>query len=732
MIRRFARKISGANSPLWLAIVRWLVFLGVCGVLVCALTFFALYQLIRIPDANADFQAQTTKVYYSDGKHVLGSFATQDREVIGLDEVPASMQAAAIAAEDRSFYSNRGIDVKGIVRALRNNATTDSVQGGSTITQQYVKILYLNQDRTLKRKVKEAVLSIKVHNKLSKDEVLSGYLNTIYFGNGAYGVQVASQTYFGHDAKKLTIPESAVLAAIINNPSYYDPFSENGKDNIMKRYNYVLSGMANAGAITQDELEKHTDNLPDFAKHKRDDRFGGNKGHLLQLVRKKMIAKKFTDSQVNGGGLKIVTTFDYKGQKAAVQAVEDTRPDGLKALHPALVSIEPGSGAVRAMYGGPNYVKSQQNWALLGSQPGSAFKAFGVIAALDNGYSLNTMLHGNSPLNVAGGYVENQGNRSYGQVPLLTATEDSINTAFVDLALQMKNGPEKIKQAALDAGIPKNVMEDVEAVPSVALGVTPVPTIDMADAFATIAASGKRSPWYVVESVEDAAGNELYEHETKSQQAFPKDVASDTIEALEAVVRSGTGTNARTQCPTAGKTGTATFGDGPDQYVSSSWFVGFSPKLATAVMYARGNGHERLDGYLPSFFGGDYPAMTFRSYMTQALDGSNCGSFPSPANISSTEGQTYQPPAVRCEQGEHLNQSGTACVPNPAPTQEPSPEPTQEPSPTPSPTKSSPDSDGDNGGNDGDDGDNGGDGPGGGPSEGPDSNSGPDSRLMPD
>ena len=697
VISNFARKISGRNVPVWQSIIRWLVFLGVAGIVAGALTFFALYRMIGIPDANADFQTQTTNVYYSDGKHKIGSFAMQDRENIPMSEIPASMQAAAVAAEDRSFYTNRGIDLKGIIRAARSNATSGATQGGSTITQQYVKVLYLTQERTIKRKIKEAVISIKIHNQMSKSEILEGYLNTIYFGNGAYGVEVASQTYFQHPASELTVPESAALAAIINSPNYYDPYSEGGKDRIMGRYNYVLDGMAKAGTLDSADLAKYQNHLPDFKAKKDINRNSGVRGFLLNAVKTELISKhSFAADQIDGGGYKIITTFDYKKQKAAKAAIKSIRPSGFKDVHESLVSIQPGTGAVRAMYGGDDFLKSEHNWALLGSQPGSSFKAFALIAALEDGYSLKTKLDGNSPIDTpGGGSVENEGEgggQSFGSIPLTKATEHSVNTAFVDLTLQMDNGAQKIKDAAAAAGISDTTLSKIEAVPSVSLGVSPVPAIDMANAYATIAAEGKRSTWYMVESVKNANGDEEYKHKAESEQTIPKDVASDVIEALRDVVNTSgaTGTNARTVCPTAGKTGTATAGKGQSQWVSSSWFVGFTPKLATAVMYNRGVGNERLDGYLPTYFGGQYPAKTFRAYMDDAVNPSDCGTFPKPANIKSTKGATYKPPPPKCKSDQHLNGNKTACIDNPTRTTPPPTTPPPTTPPTTPPTDPTP------------------------------------------
>ena len=680
-LKAITRKIGG-RGPWWLKTIRWGGLLGVTGVLFAAGTFFTLYQTIDIPTENAAFQTQTTKVYYSDGKHVLGTFATQDRESIPIEQIPASMQAAAIAAEDRSFYSNRGIDIKGIIRAARNNATSGEIQGGgSTITQQYVKILYLTQEQSYKRKVKEAILSIKIHNQLSKKEILEGYLNTIYFGNGAYGVEVASKTYFDKPASKLNYAQSAMLATIINSPTFYDPYTEGAEDRIGPRFRYVLKGMVDDGAITAAQAAEFDDRLPKFAPKREINRFSGSKGYLLDLVKKEMDGLEFTETDVDGGGLRIVTTFNYQKQKDAIAAIKAHRPSGHKELHQSLVSIKPGTGAVQAMYAGRDYLKNQVNWATSGTQPGSTFKVFSVVAALENGYSLKTKLNGDSPIMIDGKQAtENQGDSggaSFGNVPLEFATQKSINTAFVDLMDQMKDGPQKTLDAAEQAGIPTRVLDPIrESGPPLVtpLGFFPVAPVDMANAYATLAAEGKRADWYIIESVKDFRGTTEYKHKVETEQTIPKDVAADTISAMQKVVNSGTagtGSNGRTVCPTAGKTGTATAGETNDQHVSSSWFAGYTPKLATAVMYNRGkNGNGDLEGYMEPFFGGQIPAKTFQTYMNSALEGTECGTFPKAANIKSTKGTNYKKPPPKCDDDQHLNGDKTKCIDDPKPTQE--------------------------------------------------------------
>jgi len=238
-------------------ILLWFLALGFVGLVVGALGFAYVYAATDIPDPNDDFRAQTSFVYYENGKQEIGRFATQNRVSIPLSEMPQHVQDAVIAAEDRTFWENRGIDPKGILRAAFSNATSESTQGASTITQQYVKVLYLSQERTMSRKVKEAFLSLKIHNQRSKEEILQGYLNTIYFGRGAYGIQAAAQAYFEKDAKDLTVREGAALAAVLNSPENYDPGDgKEAKERLFSRYKYVLGGMGDMGVLDSAAAEK--------------------------------------------------------------------------------------------------------------------------------------------------------------------------------------------------------------------------------------------------------------------------------------------------------------------------------------------------------------------------------------------------------------------------------------------------------------------------------------------
>ncbi|MGH3358910.1 MAG: transglycosylase domain-containing protein, partial [Nocardioidaceae bacterium] len=662
------RKKKQRKHPKLFAFFKWAAIACTVMFVVLVVAGYIFYRSVDIPEPNAEFQTETTYVYYSDGETVLGKFETQNRELVELDKVPDVMQNAAIAAEDRTFYDNRGIDVQGIIRAAMNNATTDSTQGASTITQQYVKILYLTQDQTLTRKAKEAVLSLKIHNQLSKEEILEGYLNTIYFGRGAYGVQTAARAFFDVDVQDVNLRQSAVLAAVLNNPSGYDPANGKASKRLLKeRYEYVLDGMADMGAIDEAEAEKAQKRLPKFPDIETKDRFAGPKGYLLRMVEQQLQQEGFSDTQINGGGLSVVTTFDAEDQIAARKSVREQQKltgrneaagkTGMGGLHIGLASVENDTGALRAMYGGPNYLKSQYNWAENGAQPGSTFKPFALAAALEEGFSLQTSLNGNSPIYVPGGSIENQFNESFGTVSLQQATQDSINTAYVDLMLQMEDGPKKTMEAARRAGIPTADVfsrPDRQNPPWVTpLGYAPASVIDMASAFSTFGNEGVHNDWYVIESVEDSNGEPIPISSHRPERAFSSDVAADVTYAMQQVVLGGSGSSAATICPTAGKTGTATAD--PNSHVSSAWFNGMTPEFTTAVMYVRGpNGNGDVQyvnqnkgdygAYLPQYYGGGYPAATFKSYMDKALEGTECGTFPEPAYVDGDEGEEYVPP----------------------------------------------------------------------------------------
>ena len=665
--------------------LKWLLIVGlVCTLVLAGIGYFA-YRNTTIPDANKAFEAQATYVYYSGSKGRIGRFADQNRESIPLADIPQSMEDAAIAAEDRTFYTNSGIDPKGILRAAFSNAKGNATQGASTITQQYVKILYLTQERTLSRKVKEAFLSLKVQQEKSKDTILEGYLNTIYFGRGAYGVQAAANAYFNKPAKQLTVPESAMLAAVLNSPNYLSPDrGAEGRDALLERYGYVLDGMVSMGNVDAAVADKFRGELPPVGKARASDMYGGQRGFMLTMVKDELVRLGFDEAEIDAGGLRVETTFTRKAMQAAEQGVLEQRPQGLKKLHVATASVDVKTGGLLGFYAGQDYLDSQLNWARLGGSPGSSFKPFALAAGLKDGFALKDTFDGNAPFELpdGGGEVGNQGEgqgRSYGsKISLITATENSVNTAYVDLTTAMEDGPQKVVRMANALGVPKNA-PGLKPFPAVALGSATVSPIDMANSYATIANGGVHHDWFTVKKVTRAADSKvLYKAPRRTNRVLSGDIAADVSYALQQTVQNGTASTAlNLGRPAAAKTGTAT---NDDEDVSSSWFVGYTPQVATAVMYVRGKGNEALNGYLPVFYGGAFPADTWTAVMERLMEGMEEEDFPEPAFVDGeapAEGHApYTPPPPPPKKTKKPKPAETQTVaPLPDPPTQPEPDP---------------------------------------------------------
>ncbi len=674
-----ARKKGGAKRVIG-RIFTALLALGLVLGIIASIAVGVAYKRTELPDPDKDFLTNTTFVYYKDGKTKLGSFSVQNRQTLAYKDIPQSMKEAVVAAENRTFWTDRGISPKGIIRSTWTIVRGGEVQGGSTITQQYIKILYLSSERSMKRKFKELLLAIKMNKSTSKEEVLGGYLNTIYFGRGAYGVQAASRAYFNKDAKKLTTPEAAVLSSVLNNPSMYDPSAAKGnKANLLERYRYVLQGLTDMDKITEQQRVKWSKSLPKLPDVPLNSRFGGPKGFLLNMVKQELLNEGFTESEIMGGGLTIVTTFDDKAMDAAVKTAQKYTKEAAKnagkktsTLHAAIASVEVGTGEVLAVYGGPDYVSNSRNWATTDRPTASTFKTYAAAAGLQDQFSLRSVLNGNTFTPTGDGVpIRNEFSYQYGPVTLTKATADSINTAFVDLVQKMPDGPKKVIKAATDAGVPKGAGWDPNN--RIALGTAEASPLEMANGYATFANNGERAQTHVVKSVKNARGKKLYTAKVATKKAFDEGVARDVTYALSSVVEQGTGRRVQTLGrPVAGKTGTA----GVKDDIVSAWFVAYTPQVSTAVMYVAGDGgNNDLDPYArpgdSTFFGGTYPALTWTDYMGVVMQDLPIKQFDPPAYVN--KNARDQMPTTRRTTTKATTKTTTK------PTQQPTEQPTQEP-----------------------------------------------------
>ena len=610
-------------------LIRSAVFLGGFGFIAGAVLFALAYFTVDIPDANAYVNSQSTIIQYSNGEEI-GRVGTQNRQIVPLAKIPLNVRHAVLAAEDRGFYSNRAFSVTGILRAVVNNLKGGSLQGGSTITQQYAKTAFLTPSRTIQRKIKELVISIKLENQLSKDQIFESYLNTIYFGRGSYGVMTASQQYFNRNVDQLTNAQAAVIASILSSPGLYDPaFKEGNLERLQARFEYVKAGMIDAGWLDKDAAAKMK--FPTVAPRSTSGQLSGPKGHIIEAVTKELSKLGFSQDQLLVGGLVIKTTLDQKAQQSAVDAVNKFYPSKApENLHIGLVAIRPGTGEIAALYGGRDYLQRQLSDATQSiALAGSTFKPFAIIAGLEQGIPLTSMWNGDSPqvFDDAGKpyEVSNYGDEGWGQIDLLYATKHSVNTVFVPLGIKV--GPIAVVDVARRAGIPESVA--MMPTPSVVLGVASPHVIDVANSYATFAAQGIKAKPYLVAQVIGSNKGVLYEARQETQEVFSKEVMADLTYALKGVVTGGTGAAALALGrPAAGKTGTS-------QSNASAWFSAYTPQLAASVALFRDSASESLNGIggLNSVTGGTFPARIWTAFMKGALKDEPVMDFPAPSNI---------------------------------------------------------------------------------------------------
>jgi membrane peptidoglycan carboxypeptidase len=433
-----------------------------------------------------------------------------------------------------------------------------------------------------------------------------------------------------------------VLASVLNDPGRLDPSNGKASKEVLKgRYQYVLDGMASAGDITSTQADQAKQNLPKFPKIAAQSKYGGQRGFMLTMVRDELHQMGYSDDVIDGGGLRVTTTFTPAAMKAAEDGVLAQKPDGFgdKELHIAAATVQPGTGALLGFYAGQDYLDSEINWASAGGMVGSTMKPITLATALTSGFSLKDTFQGTSPYTFPDGLtVQNEGEgtgTNYGsQVTALYGLEQSINTAYVDMSASIPQGPSKILETANKIGIPPtkaskqypgipSTSRDLDADALITLGKARVSAINMANAYATFANGGVRADVHVIKKVVDRSGENPKVYQVANTRAVGRDIDADVSYAMQQVVQHGTGEAALALGrPAAGKTGTATNDKGD---VSSAWFIGYTPQLATAVMYVRGDGDNKLDGWLPSYFGADYPARTWTAIMQQDSEGMGGG-----------------------------------------------------------------------------------------------------------
>lgn len=570
----------------------------------------------EVPTPNELATSEATIVFYSDGVNEVGRLGESTRRSVTLDQIPIDVQSAVLAAEDRDFYNHGGISPIGIARAAVNNITGGSTQGGSTITQQYAKIAFLTQDRTWDRKIREALLAFKLETVVSKDQILEDYLNTIYFGRNANGIEAASIAYFGQPVSELNYEQAAVLASVIKSPSGLSP--EENLKGLKARWNNVLDSMLEMGTITAQQREVAV--FPEIVDYRQKDRLGGQVGYLLTAVEKQLLALGFDQEEIQRGGLKVISSFDRRAQRAAQRAVRDEGPTtGTEGLRIGLAAVRPGTGEVVAMYGGKNFIDDQINNATRQfAQAGSTFKPFALAAGLNQGVPLNSLWNGNSPATVNGYTFNNYGNNSYGTVSLLQATELSINSAYVEMEADI--GVSSVADAAMLAGIPADTPGmNLDALDlTFVLGTASPSGLDVANAYATFANQGTRADTTFITRVIGANDGLLFEYQPMLTPAFSTDVANTVNYALQKVVTSGTGKAAQViGRPSAAKTGTT-----DDN--KSAWFAGYTPQLAAAVLMAKEDAAGMPismsgTGGLATVTGGSFPAAIWSAFMRDAL-----------------------------------------------------------------------------------------------------------------
>ncbi|MEU1313420.1 transglycosylase domain-containing protein [Streptomyces cinnamoneus] len=686
--------------------------------------FYALYLYVDVPGKGNEAAKAQSNVYKNQKGEVIARLGEVNREEVPLTKVPQDVQRAVVAAENKNFWTDPGVDLKGTARGILNTVMGRGKQGGSTITQQYVKNYYLDQRQTVTRKVKELIISLKVQDQKPKEEILAGYLNTSYFGRNASGIQAAARAYYGKDVDKITLEEGAYLAALLQAPSQYDwaSASDAGKRNVEARWNYVLDKMVEKKWL--DPAKRQSMKFQPPGQPKPPQGLTGQNGYLVQAARQEMIRDLKRQGRPEGdfaaGGWTITLSIDPKKQAALEKAVKKQLTDDLdpKArevdghVQPGAVSVDVKTGQVVAMYGGQDFIKHQTSNATRGDyQPASTFKPLILASALQNGsktqdrkpITSSTLYDGTDKRPVVdkgapvGFAPENEDGYSDKAVTVQKAMNDSVNSVFAQMAVDV--GLAKVKKTAVELGM----KGDFEEVPSLSLGSMGASPLEMAGVYATLDNHGKKINPSIIKSVSWKGEAYKLPSPVTDERVVSRNTADGVTGVMTGVVDDGTAhVVASSQYQVAGKTGTS-----DDD--KSAWFTGYTPGLVTSVgVFGEGPGGKQVTlqntGGNGRVNGGTYPAHIWASYMSSVFDddedkskfdldtedgfvppqapagtpsaGPSGGASRGPSSTPSTRSQTPSAPATR---------SSTSGKPTP-PTNKPTPPVPPTPPTPPNPT----------------------------------------------
>ncbi len=630
-------------------------------ILLPIVTFTMAYFIVDIPKPGNIRTNQVSTILASDGSEIAKIVPPEGNRVdVNLSQVPVHVRQAVIAAEDRNFYTNPGFSFTGFARAVQNNLEGGDLQGGSTITQQYVKNALVGSAqhglRGLLRKAKELVIATKMSGEWSKDDVLQAYLNIIYFGRGAYGISAAAKAYFDKPVDQLSVSEGALLAALIRRPSTLDPAVD--PKGAAARWNWVLDGMVETKVLSPGDraAQVFPPTVP-ADQARAQNQTTGPSGLIQRQVTKELMGLFNVDEEtLNTQGLQITTTIDPKAQQGAEKAVSRYLDGQDPDMRSAVVSIDPHNGAVRAYFGGTD--ANGFDFAQAGLQTGSSFKVFALVAALQQGIGLGYQID-SSPLTVNGIKITNVDGESCGTCNIAEALKLSLNTAYYRLMLKLKGGPVAVADAAHQAGVATSfpgvehtLSEDGNGGPpndGIVLGQYQTRPVDMASAYATLAAAGVYHKPHLVQKVVNAEGQVLFDAGTSESgdQRIDKAVADNVTAAMQPIAGYSNGHNLAGGRPSAAKTGTVQLGDtgATKEANKDAWMVGYTPSLSTAVWVGTVPDNVPLvTASGAEVYGSGLPSDIWKSTMDNALKGTSNESFPKPTEIGGYAGVPAAPP----------------------------------------------------------------------------------------